>query len=270
MPPTTTRVAAPLTRLDWVAGVIAVTRSCFAPGLLALVLFGSETVSAADPPAADDPKAIAFFESKVRTILLNRCATCHGPEKQKGGLRLDSQDSMRRGGDSGPAVVVGDSQYTGFLIPIVFPGNPVVCAAISLIWNLNHFVNVKEGVEDLMVNRARCCNPLHGEEIVGYISRGKGVAVHTKRCKNVKQLMVNLERAAKLLGELSSRMDRQKNTAPIDWSGAHDKVMVEAGKSAETIDFAPYRAVLDVEALNTLQTQIAAARARLFVLRQHS
>jgi GTP diphosphokinase / guanosine-3',5'-bis(diphosphate) 3'-diphosphatase len=53
---------------------------------------------------------------------------------------------------------------------------------------------VVRGVEDLMVNRARCCNPLHGEEIVGYITRGKGVAVHTKRCKNVQQLMVNPER----------------------------------------------------------------------------
>src|SRR5882762_1090007 len=50
------------------------------------------------------------------------------------------------------------------------------------------------GIDDLMVTRARCCNPLHGEDIVGYVTRGKGVAVHTKRCKNVQQLMVNRER----------------------------------------------------------------------------
>jgi len=53
---------------------------------------------------------------------------------------------------------------------------------------------VVRGVEDLMVNRARCCNPLHGEEIIGYITRGKGVAVHTAHCKNVQQLMINRER----------------------------------------------------------------------------
>ena len=53
---------------------------------------------------------------------------------------------------------------------------------------------VVRGVEDLMIIRARCCNPLHGEEIIGYITRGKGVAVHTKRCINVAQLMVNRER----------------------------------------------------------------------------
>jgi len=57
---------------------------------------------------------------------------------------------------------------------------------------------VVRGVEDLMVNRARCCNPLHGEEIIGYITRGKGVAVHTSRCKNVKQLMINPERIVKV------------------------------------------------------------------------
>jgi GTP pyrophosphokinase len=53
---------------------------------------------------------------------------------------------------------------------------------------------VVRGVDDLMVMRARCCNPLRGEEIIGYVTRGKGVAVHTKRCKNVMQLMVNPER----------------------------------------------------------------------------
>src|SRR5436190_7701678 len=53
---------------------------------------------------------------------------------------------------------------------------------------------VVRGVDDLMVTRDRCCNPFHGEDIVGYVTRGKGVAVHTKRCKNVNQLMVNRER----------------------------------------------------------------------------
>ncbi|HKP39350.1 MAG TPA: ACT domain-containing protein, partial [Pyrinomonadaceae bacterium] len=65
---------------------------------------------------------------------------------------------------------------------------------------------VVRGVEDLMVNRARCCNPLHGEEIIGYITRGKGVAVHTTRCKNVKQLMVNPERIVSV--EWASRPEK--------------------------------------------------------------
>lgn len=50
------------------------------------------------------------------------------------------------------------------------------------------------GVDDLLVTRARCCNPLRGEPIIGYVSLGKGVVVHTQTCKNVKQLMVNKDR----------------------------------------------------------------------------
>jgi GTP pyrophosphokinase len=57
---------------------------------------------------------------------------------------------------------------------------------------------VVRGVDDLMVMRARCCNPLRGEEIIGYVTRGKGVAVHTRRCKNVMQLMVNPERVVEV------------------------------------------------------------------------
>jgi GTP diphosphokinase / guanosine-3',5'-bis(diphosphate) 3'-diphosphatase len=53
---------------------------------------------------------------------------------------------------------------------------------------------VVRGVDDLLVMRARCCNPLRGEEIIGYITRGKGVAVHARTCKNVQALMVNPER----------------------------------------------------------------------------
>ena len=66
--------------------------------------------------------------------------------------------------------------------------------AVKRLIRLGDDAIVVRGVDDLMVMRARCCNPLRGEEIVGYITRGKGVAVHSTQCKNVKQLMVNPER----------------------------------------------------------------------------
>ena len=53
---------------------------------------------------------------------------------------------------------------------------------------------VVKGVDNLLTTRARCCNPLRGEEIIGYISLGKGIVVHNKKCKNVRQLMVNRDR----------------------------------------------------------------------------
>ena len=53
---------------------------------------------------------------------------------------------------------------------------------------------VVKGVDNLLTTRARCCNPLRGEDIIGYISLGKGIVVHNRRCKNVTQLMINRDR----------------------------------------------------------------------------
>ena len=51
-----------------------------------------------------------------------------------------------------------------------------------------------KGMDDLLVYRAKCCNPIRGEAIVGYVTRGKGVAVHSKACSNVQNLMYDVER----------------------------------------------------------------------------
>ena len=51
-----------------------------------------------------------------------------------------------------------------------------------------------EGQNDLLVYRARCCNPIRGEEIVGYVTRGKGVAVHARSCPNVENLLYESDR----------------------------------------------------------------------------
>jgi GTP diphosphokinase / guanosine-3',5'-bis(diphosphate) 3'-diphosphatase len=50
------------------------------------------------------------------------------------------------------------------------------------------------GADDVMVFRAKCCNPIRGEKIVGYITRGKGVSVHSLGCPNVINLMFDPER----------------------------------------------------------------------------
>jgi len=51
-----------------------------------------------------------------------------------------------------------------------------------------------EGQNDMLVYRARCCNPIRGEEIVGYVTRGKGVAVHARGCPNVQNLLYESDR----------------------------------------------------------------------------
>jgi GTP pyrophosphokinase len=51
-----------------------------------------------------------------------------------------------------------------------------------------------KGADEIMVYRAKCCNPIKGEAIVGYVTRGKGVAVHSTNCTNVQNLMYEVER----------------------------------------------------------------------------
>ena len=74
---------------------------------LGLLLVGVALGPRRPPP--DDPAALEFFEKEVRPVLATRCQACHGPTKQKGGLRLDSRAAALAGGDTGPAVVPGQA-----------------------------------------------------------------------------------------------------------------------------------------------------------------
>jgi len=73
-------------------------------GLLGLV--GATRADDA-PVARPDPALVEFFEGKVRPVLETHCINCHGPTKQKAGLRLDSRAALIKGGDSGPTIEVG-------------------------------------------------------------------------------------------------------------------------------------------------------------------
>src|SRR5215472_1319003 len=85
----------------------------------------------------------------------------------------------------------------------------------------NAAIKVK-GHDDLLVYRARCCNPIRGEEIIGYVTRGKGVAVHSKTCKNVENLMYEPERRI----AVEWGKDGSVGTAPVWQTGFPVKLVV--------------------------------------------
>jgi guanosine-3',5'-bis(diphosphate) 3'-pyrophosphohydrolase len=70
---------------------------------------------------------------------------------------------------------------------------PVVDAVKRFLRRSDERITVK-GTDDLLVYRAKCCNPIMGEPIVGYITRGKGVSVHSVNCPNVTNLVYDPER----------------------------------------------------------------------------
>src|SRR2546423_2049190 len=84
-------------------------------GTLAVVVLFAQSAQAAPPPD---------FDRDVRPILEQHCFKCHGPEKQKGGLRLDVKPAALKGGDSGePAIVPGNS-LKSHLIQLVSSNDP--------------------------------------------------------------------------------------------------------------------------------------------------
>ncbi len=79
-----------------------------------------------------------------------------------------------------------------------------------------------KGHDDLLVYRARCCNPIRGEEIVGYVTRGKGVAVHSRSCANVVNLMFEQERRIDVEWGKDGNVTKGQEGYPVKLSVACD------------------------------------------------
>jgi cytochrome c553 len=82
----------------------------------------------ASPAHAQDkspnPERVEFFEKSVRPILAANCYECHGPDKQKAGLRLDSRATMLSGGGSGPAMMPGNAKESLLVKAIHYNDTP--------------------------------------------------------------------------------------------------------------------------------------------------
>src|SRR5262249_24111061 len=73
-----------------------------------LILLTALPASAA-PPA---PEQVRFFENQVRPLFVEHCLRCHGPDKQRGELRLDSRKAILSGGQTGPAIEPGKPEMS--------------------------------------------------------------------------------------------------------------------------------------------------------------
>lgn len=80
---------------------------------------------AAPPPRSPMPAgpAVEYFEARVRPLLAEHCFPCHGPPKQRGGLRLDSQAALLTGSDNGAVVVAGKLDESALNLAIRYEGD---------------------------------------------------------------------------------------------------------------------------------------------------
>ena len=79
---------------------------------------------------------------------------------------------------------------------------PKIVATVKRMLGMNDGAILVRGHDDLMVYRSKCCNPIPGDDIVGYVTRGRGIAVHGKNCPNVQNLLYDAERRI-----------------PVEWAG---------------------------------------------------
>src|SRR5262245_54867816 len=111
---------------------------------------------------------------------------------------------------------------------------PVVSAVKRVLGAGEEKIKVR-GFDDLLVFRARCCNPIRGEKIVGYITRGKGVSVHSATCPNVVNLLYDPERRIDVEWEKATGTDPARYTVKLTMD-VEDRKGLLAAVSAKIAD----------------------------------
>jgi GTP diphosphokinase / guanosine-3',5'-bis(diphosphate) 3'-diphosphatase len=136
-----------------------------------------------------------LFEKEVRKFGLKAAA---GEDAM---TRLAQEYSMQTAEDLYAAMGYGRlsvRQVLGKLVPaeqLLERPEAGVASAVRRAFSGREGNRIKvRGADELLVFRARCCNPIRGEKIVGYITRGKGVSVHSSSCPNVTNLLYDPDR----------------------------------------------------------------------------
>ncbi len=137
-----------------------------------------------------------LIEKELRRFDLNTKTLLSDPELQRAATASGMQkiDEMLAAVGFGK---LGARQVLDKLVPAEDlkerPTTGVVSAVRRALSGDRDRIKVR-GADDMLVVRARCCNPIRGEKIVGYITRGKGVSVHSVNCPNVTNLLYTADR----------------------------------------------------------------------------
>lgn len=137
--------------------------------------------------------------------------------------------------------------------PATADSTPTIVKTVKRMLGFGEAPLIVKGYDDLLVYRAKCCNPIPGDEIVGYITRGRGVAVHTRLCPNVQNLMYQTERriAVEWGGAGSATFPVQLSIRAKDRAGLLAEitaVISSAGSNIHNLESRPDRSNARVDA----------------------
>src|SRR5271167_1941430 len=130
---------------------------------------------------------------------------------------------------------------------------PTLVTAVKKALGLGEPTIQVRGQDDLLVYRAKCCNPIPGDEIIGYITRGRGVAVHNRSCPNVQNLLYQAERriAVEWGGDSASTFPVQLSIRAKDRAGLLAEitaVISGAGSNIRNLESRPDKLNARIEA----------------------
>ena len=147
---------------------------------------------------------------------------------------------------------IGSLRYTaGYIVDLLFEDKKdVMDIYLSKVTNRSNLTNkavkgdiIVAGTDDILVTIASCCKPVKGDPIVGYITKGEGIAVHKKDCQNIKtsnrliDVEWNMDSESSYLTDLTIRVIKGKNQLlDIITKASQKDVYIESVKTYEDVD----------------------------------
>ncbi len=141
----------------------------------------------------EDGKNLLDKELRKQHLSFNNVFTPENMDKVLKELKLKDEEDLYLG--------IGSLRYTAFYIIGLLNEDKKDISDLMLD-RVNRNVDVQKvnykndiivaGTDNILVNLAKCCNPVPGDQIIGYITKGEGVSVHKKDCPNVKGLTTRL------------------------------------------------------------------------------
>jgi GTP pyrophosphokinase len=130
---------------------------------------------------------------------------------------------------------------------------PTLVKTVKRMLGMGEAPLIVKGHDDLLVFRAKCCNPIPGDDIIGYVTRGRGVAVHTRACPNVQNLLYQTERRIPVAwgGESSATFPVDLQVRARDRAGLLAEitaVISDAGSNIRMLESRPDRQNARIEA----------------------
>lgn len=131
-------------------------------------------------------KNIIEKELRKRKISFNDILNEENTKKILSDLKLDNIDDLY--------FAIGTVRYTvGYIINLTKDDKKTVTDALiervsnnNTVANINYKSNIiVDGIDDIRINLAKCCKPVKGDDIIGYITKGEGVTVHKENCSNI-------------------------------------------------------------------------------------